>query len=158
MAINIGIIAEHRGTQLGPDYTMINKVAASPFDGLLTTVEIWAEVALEGCKVGSFYGIDRNLQCRDFAIIGAVPADSVQTFPDLEIAVLAGDLIGMYFTVGKISEDIFGQDGLYYESGDQFETGEIYYSYGAAWGISLGGLVEGAPPAPAGHSRAFVIG
>lgn len=158
MAINIGLIAANRATQLGPNFTLINEAAAAPFDGLLTTVEIWAKTALEGCKVGTFYGTGNDLQCRDSALIGDVPSGSPQTIPDLTITVLSGDYIGMYFPVGAIEEDIFGENGLFYKAGDHFADGVQTYSHGAAYGISLGGLVEAAPPPAGGRSRAFVIG
>jgi len=103
-------------------YIMFNDRAMAA--GRITSIDIWANTNLTGCKVGSFYfGDVTTFQCRDFSTIGNVTSGSKQTFAvNFDIGYL--DMLGIYFATGDIEADTTGAAvGLYYKAGDQFETG-----------------------------------
>lgn len=131
--IDIGPNAIDRASEEGGGYTNVYLDNPANDSGKITKVEIWARNALSGCKVGTFYGTAPNFTCRDFAIIGDVPAGSKQTFDELDIEVEAGDYIGAYWVGGDIESDVAGGAGVYYKQYDQFETGEQGYALAAGY-------------------------
>lgn len=158
MAINIGAPAIDRATSGGPQFTWALLDTPCPFDGTLTTVELWAHANLSNAKVASFSRNGNKLTSRDYALLGDVPGGSKQTFNDLEIEIVAGDLIGIHADLSGLEIDSSGGDGLYYCEGDQIGTGEQTYTLIANYIASLGGWVTIAAGAPARRSYGFVIG
>lgn len=100
-------------------YTFLSIGNPANLSGTITSIEIWANTNLTGCKVGTFYLITgRTYKCRATVTIGAVTAGSKQTFSELSLAIEAGDLIGCYHASGKSDMSLTG-DGIYYISGDK---------------------------------------
>lgn len=103
--------------------TYVVGVYKSAYVGRVTSVDIWANTNMTGCKVGSFrYMGGTSFQCRDFTTIGNVTAGSKQTF-DVNFEVEYEDAIGIYFTTGSIEADLTLGYSIFYKAGDQFETG-----------------------------------
>jgi len=92
--------------------------------GRITSVEIWANTNMTGCKVGSFrYTDSGKFVCRDYTTIGAVTSGSNQTF-DVDFEVVYQDTLGIYFATGDIEADTTGGLHLIAKAGDQFDTPE----------------------------------
>lgn len=130
MAIVIGAAATDRSANLNPNWTSINLDNPANGTGIITSVELYALAGedLEGCKVGTFSRDGDKFTCRDYATIGDVIGGSKQTFGGLSINCVAGDYIGIFFSVGLLERDISGYAGVYSKSGDQFDADEQTYT------------------------------
>ena len=86
--------------------------------GKITSVEIWASISLENCKVAIFFNpfLDRYTT-RSQATIGPVTAGSKQVF-EVDLAVQVGDYIGLYWSAGKMEATSTGEAGIWYKTGD----------------------------------------
>lgn len=140
MAIDIGAAAINRAAAplAGNTYIALDNPANEA--GIITTVEIWANTNLEGCKVGTFYGTPPDFTCRDYETIGNVTAGSKQTFSGLSIDCEIDDYIGIYYASGKVEADASGYAGVYLKVGDQFDAGQQEYSLYAGDTISVYGF------------------
>ena len=99
-------------------------VGRANYTGKITSVEIWANTNMTGCKVGSFrYTDSGKWVCRDYTTIGAVTSGSKQTF-DVNFDVEYNDVLGIYFATGDIEADTAGGYSLVIKAGDQFDTTE----------------------------------
>ncbi len=142
--IYIGAPAIDRGASLGA-YTMINDNPANE-SGIINNVEIWASTSLVNCEVAIFYkpdpgGFPNNFTTKDVQFIGAVTSGSKQTFP-VDLDVVAGDYIGIYFTSGNIERDSSGCDGMWYKSNDRIPCANLAFTNLATSAISLYGTGE----------------
>jgi len=128
-SIDAGAAASNRASELTYGYTLLDKTNPADGNGTITSVEIWANTNLGGCKVGTFYedGGSGKYTCRDSASIGSVTSGSKQTFSGLSIDVQTGDLIGIYYSSGTLERDGTGGDAWQY-SGDAFGTSQATYS------------------------------
>ena len=94
--------------------TAATTINANPANasGKITNVEIWANIELAGCEVAIFYRPDPGsfplkFSTCDYETVnngngaGVVLAGSKQTFV-VDLNVLQGDYIGIYFSAGKI--------------------------------------------------------
>ena len=137
--IDIGPGAIDRDGSYISGYTTIDKANPANASGILASVEVRAHSALSGCKVGTFYqsGGAGEYTCRDYTVIGSVPAGSKQTFSGLSIDVEAGDLLGIYFSDGYIEANESGQAGIYSLSGDHFESGEQAFDFYSGDAVSI---------------------
>ena len=159
MAIDIGAEAKDRGNYVVNNRTIINKDNPANASGTITSVEIWADTNLEGCRVGTFYTTNGNtLRCRDSeAIAGTITAGSKVT-KAVTIAVEIGDYIGMYAFTGYIERDTSGYGGIWWVAGEYIDpSDETSYSLSTGDAISLYGTGEEAAAAFVG-SRGFIIG
>ncbi len=142
MAIDIGADAINRGTETSsPGWTYIDKTNPANESGTITTVEIYANLVLENCIVGTFYVLSGNtLKCRDSVVIGSVARRSKQTFSGLSLTVEAGDYIGFYASSGSIDRDTTGYGGNWRLSSEHIDPGdEATYGFLTADGFSLYG-------------------
>lgn len=127
--IDIGPDAKGRDSTQIAGYTFVMLDNPANASGKIDKVELWFNTNAGGVKVGTFSRrITSNFTCRDFATIGNVTAGSKQTFTGLDIDVVVGDFIGIFFSSGTLEWDEAGYAGAYYKEGDQFETGEQAYS------------------------------
>lgn len=70
--------------------------------GKITSVEIWAFTSMTGCEVGIFRRISGNIFTTvDNVAIGNVASGAKRTF-GVDLDILAGDYIGIYFATGQI--------------------------------------------------------
>jgi len=154
--IIVGMEASHRGDSFQDSTTIVNKLAVANADGIITSVQLWAEVSLVGCKVGICYlTTGSNLKWRSAVTLGAIAAGSMQT-KTVSLAVVTGDLIGIYFSDGTLSRDFSGFGDIWYDNGDQLTVGnETTYTSMTGDALSLKGI--GAELASA-RQRAFIIG
>lgn len=116
--IDIGLAAIDRGgTQAnGKTYVAYDNPANNT--GAITDVEIWAPNNLANCEVATFTDEGSNvLSTRDTETIGSVTAGSKQTFSGLNMDVVTGDYIGIYFSAGNLEADTTGA-GMWYITGD----------------------------------------
>ena len=135
--IFVGAPAINRGATLGA-YTFINNNVANE-TGIITSVEIWCDNDLVNCEVATFFNMGGNIfTTRDTEYIGAVEDDAKRTFP-VDLDVVAGDYIGMYYTAGNIERDSAGCDGLWVKSGDNIPCADITFSNYSTSAISLYG-------------------
>ena len=129
-AIDIGAGATERASAFTYNYTLIETTNPSNGNGIITSIEIWANVSLVGCKVATFYSVDANFSTRDTVIIGNVSSAGKQTFTEdsesnpISLNVQSGDFIGMFYTAGNVKMDTTGGISLYTSSGDQIPCNE----------------------------------
>lgn len=111
--------------------------------GVLDTIEIWANTTMTDTKVGTFLGSGSSWTNRDYEVIGTVTQGAKRTFTGLSINVATGDVLGTYYTGGRIERDNSGYAGIISNRGDEFGTGEQSYSTSDEDGImSLYGTGE----------------
>ena len=145
--IDIGSPATDRGTGLSEGWTRVDKNNPANATGHITSIEIWANIAMVDCEVATFFIVSGdNLSTRDTHAIGNVTAGSKQTFSGLNIEVEEGDFIGIFYTEGKIEADSFG-DGIWQASGDHISCTDIEFISYANISLSLYGTgITEAPP------------
>jgi hypothetical protein len=120
-AITVGAGAIDRGYEESAGYTFLCKDGPANVSGIISTVNIFvASEDMVGAKVGIFYLVsDTTYKCRSAVTIGNLPADTKSTSTGQNLAVVAGDLIGIYFSAGKIKRDTDVGTGSFYTSGDK---------------------------------------
>lgn len=138
--IDIGCSAIDRSTGRNPDTTWVNITNPANDSGIIDTVEIWSWSDLENCEVAIFFVVNgNNLSTRDSVTLGTVTSGSKQTFPGLNLTVMAGDYIGIYYTAGMLECDGSGFDGIWSCAGDQIPCANITFSIYSGDAISLYG-------------------
>ncbi len=125
-SIDVGSEATDRSGSMVPAYTLIDKANPANADGIITSLDIWANTAMTGVRVGTFYFVSgTDYKCRASTIIGSVTQGSKQTFSGLSIAVKVGDFIGYYCATGNLEAsgtggtEVMGIVGEYIDAGDQ---------------------------------------
>jgi len=111
--------------------TVIDLANPANQTGVIDRIEIWFSANATGVKVGTFFGTAPTFTSRDVAIIGSVTAGSKQVFTGLNIAVQAGDYLGIYCTTGDMEYDTSGGVNIYFLAGDQFGAGAQVYTQNA---------------------------
>ena len=101
-AIDIGSPAIDGDDYADAPRTIVSGENPANATGKITSVEIWANTNMTGCKVATFFVVSgNNLSTRDYQVIGDVTANSKQTF-EVDLDVEEGDYIGVYFATGRI--------------------------------------------------------
>ncbi|GAI99343.1 unnamed protein product, partial [marine sediment metagenome] len=140
VVIDIGEPAINRSSAIGLDgYTIVSKGNPANGTGIITTIEIYADVATTGVRVGTFYATNGNtLKCRDSQYIGNI-VHYYSSHP-VTLDVVTGDYIGIYFTDGSIDLDADGSIGAWRIAGYYIEPGyEATYRLTTTWRISFCG-------------------
>jgi len=109
MPFYIGNEAIDRNNFLTYNYTYVDKNNPSVITGIITSIEIWANIAMTGCKVAIFVASGNSLSTRNIEAIGDVTV-GYNKF-NVNLNVVTGDYIGIYFTAGGIDCDIFTDIG-----------------------------------------------
>jgi hypothetical protein len=146
-AIDIGNPAIDRtGPERGNGITWVDKNIPANATGKITTVEIWAYYAnLAGCEVATFSASGNDLATRDYETVnngngaGVVIKGSKQTFT-VDLDVVAGDYIGLYYSSGYLESDSVTCTGDLYHTGDMIPTASQTFSTHANEMISLHGI------------------
>lgn len=139
-AIDIGPGAINRDHYFQIIVTCIDLANPANEDGSLDTIYIYMYIAGQNVKCGTFYGSGSSWTSRDYQTLGSVASGSVQTFSGLDVAVEAGDIIGVYGSSGYIETAYKGGSGIIYCAGDQFGTGpQTYYVLDSDAALSLYG-------------------
>jgi len=126
--IDVGAGATDRASSANTsaNYTFVDKNNAANDTGTLDTFEIYANMNMSDVKMGTFSLNDATYHNRDYENIGSVTASSKQTFTGKNCDVTSGDMLGFYFTSGKL-EEVTSGNGRYYISGDKFGGGSNTY-------------------------------
>jgi hypothetical protein len=143
IAIDVGEGAIDRGTSLTFGFTRVALGNPANENGKLTSIELWFATIAENVKVGTFSKSGDIFTPRDSVTIGTVAAGTKQTFSDLDMDVVSGDYIGIYYSAGAMEHHATGGSGSYYKAGDQFGAGAQTYA---------------AQPDPAGVFSLYGIG
>lgn len=151
--IDIGSEAVSGDNGLGFDYVLIEEANPANLDGKITSVELWCNENLEGCKVAALYKTNGDtFTSRDVATIGDVAAGSKQTIP-VSISVKAGDYIGLAYTAGAVWRSNGGV-GYWYVVG-VLPCTDLELLHLANFALSIYGTGE---ELALGHPRGFIIG
>ncbi|QBX64080.1 hypothetical protein [Dehalococcoides mccartyi] len=135
--IDIGIAAINRAGSLTHSLTILEASKPANDTGILDVIEVWFSLSASGVKVGTFYGSGTSYTGRDYETIGSVASGAKRTFTGLSIDVTTGDLIGVYYSGGRLEIDTSGGSSLMYSSGDAFGSTKTYSS--GSFPISLYG-------------------
>jgi hypothetical protein len=134
--IDVGNVAINR-LDSSETRTLVDRANPANASGIITSVEIWANVNLTSCKVATFFNVDAtHITTRDYELIGSVTSGSKQTFT-VDLNINASDIIGMYFASGGMELNI-PSGSCYYLSGDYIPCTNEYFS-GSTWKVSLYG-------------------
>jgi len=128
--IDIGSAATDRGTSGFEDsYTIVVKENPANETGKITSIEIWAYQDMTGVEVATFYVVSgSNFSTRDSeAIPGTVTAGAKRTFT-VDLDVVAGDYIGIYWTGGHIELDTSGE-GVWFTMGDDIPADNVEFMF-----------------------------
>ncbi|GAG58445.1 unnamed protein product, partial [marine sediment metagenome] len=147
--IDVGSPATNRDAYLNSGETYVLKENPANETGKITDVDLYTRQALSDCTIATFYVVLSNTLCaRDSHYIGDVAGFSLQQFHDLNLAIEAGDHIGLYFSGGAMESDESGYAGVWHVAGDH-TSGEATFTIYAGDTISLYGIgVTVEPPAP----------
>ena len=143
-AIDIGSTCIDRNTYTTGNYTNIDTANPADYTGKITNVAIWAMSGYDfaSAKVAIFYAVDATHYTARSASgnLGVVTSGSAQNFA-VNLDVVAGDFIGIYFTDSGDRLEISSSGGTanYYASGDQTECVNQAFSKQDGVAISLYG-------------------
>ena len=141
MGLNIGDTAINRADITASGYTFICRNNPANASGKITTIEIWANTNFSNCEVATFYVVSgNNFSTRGTHTIGSVTAGSKQTFSGLNIAVKAGDFIGIYFSAGALERDTGSGVEARYRSGDNIPCTNALFTPDQIQHLSLYGI------------------
>ena len=106
--IDIGSAAILRSGTMSYGYTILDDNNPANATGILTMVQMYCIEITTGIWVGTFYNTGGNTyKCRDSVYIATSPI-GVGTHTELSIEVQTGDIIGIYYPSGRISQDAAG--------------------------------------------------
>jgi len=146
--IEIGSPADDRPAQWNPDYYYINEGVSATGSGTITSIEIWANTSITGCKVATFFVVSgNNLSTRDSVTIGAVAQGAKRTFTEdsgsnpIALEVQTGDYLGMYYATGKVDISSSGGAGMWHavDSGDNIPYDNVLFTHIDSYAMSLYG-------------------
>jgi hypothetical protein len=139
-SIVIGTTPVNRASSSDYDSTWVDKNQTATGTGTIDTWQLWAESAMAGCDVATFFVVSgNNLSTRDYEALGAVAAGSTQTYSGKSTDVILGDYPGVKpQTSGAIERDNSGV-GYWYAAGDQIPCTNQAFTLVATRIISLYG-------------------
>jgi len=142
MSINIGSACIDRSNMMdGDNLTYIDLANPADYTGKITSIQIWAAVSMASAKVATFYKVGSNYTARDVsAALGAVASGAARTFV-VNLDVVAGDYIGIYFTDDSdyIEMEASGGSGVVWKTGDQTACIDESFTLLVNYAISLYG-------------------
>ncbi|MBA7535783.1 hypothetical protein ES705_28041 [subsurface metagenome] len=126
--LDIGSDAIDRGSNLGPNLTVILKENPANLTGSLTKVAVFAYTPMTAFHVAIFTQVSPDtFTTRLDQLIGDIPAGYSEH--DVALSVATGDFIGYHYTYGAIERDTFGE-GVWYYSGDAIPcTAQVFIFY-----------------------------
>lgn len=134
--IDVGAAATDRDAYASGG-TLINLDNPANISGIIEEIQIYVRDAIQGCKVGTFYGSEGSFTMRDYVSVGSLSAESKSTIDGLSIDVQAGDYLGIYFTSGNVETGSSGGAGVYYKNGVDAFTGEEVTGFSLASGYVM---------------------
>lgn len=140
--IDIGSPAIDRANALGWDNTFVEKNNPANVTGKILQVQVYAQADMTGAIIAIFEEVEANkLTARDNIVIGNITAGSVQSF-DVNLNVVTGDYIGIYFATGILKLDTFG-GGNWWHEGDETSCINLAFTFFANRTMSLYGKGKG---------------
>jgi len=127
--IDIGDLATNRNSYLTKNHTFINKGTPATGTGKITNVDIWAYNDMSGIIVAIFTEVDTNIfTARDSQAVANITAGSAVS-RTVDLDVVTGDFIGLYWYNGMIEEDTYGGAGRWYLSGNQTSCVDTEFNF-----------------------------
>ena len=154
VVITIGNDATNRDSSNPSGNTYIDKNNAATDTGTITQVNLYVATEMTGVKIGTFSGAGLSWTNRDVAVLGTLSAGLNQV--PVNIDVVTGDFIGLYFTGGALDRDVSGGSGYNSKSGDQFGAGAQTYTNVASRIMSAGGTGPDPSPATGGDNMTII--
>lgn len=128
--IDIGTLVSGSAVVAYPNFTHINKSNPANATGKITRIEMYVYANLSNCKIATFYRPDpdnfpNNLSTRDTEFLGTVL--SGKQILEVDLNVVEGDYIGIYFTAGYVCAVEPGYSGKWYLNEDKIPcTNQIF--------------------------------
>lgn len=142
--IDVGADCIGRAADIAPYTTYIDKNNPANATGTITDVCIWAATNLANCEVAIFQEVAADtFTTRSDIAIGAVVAGAARHFV-VNLAIVTGDFIGVYFTAGGIERDYSGA-GHWYKAGDNIACTSVVFALVANQSLSVYGTGATAP-------------
>lgn len=157
MDIDVGLPAIDRPSSWPPGYTAVLKDNPANLTGTITKLELFVDTALTNCQVALFYETAPNtLTTRSTVDLGNVPIGYNAFVVDM--AVEAGDFIGLYYSSGRLDRHDAGYAGIWYSGGDCIPCANRIFNTSGGRGLSLYATgAEPAPPPPPGPPGRFLV-
>jgi len=138
--IDIGYPANNYAGSTSPS-TNVSRANPANESGKITSVSVWVEASygtLTNVEIAIFYIVSgNNLSTRSSQSVADL-ATGFQTVP-VNLNVQAGDVIGIFYTAGRISKDNTGADGWWYLAGDNIPCTDTTFTLSATQCLSLYG-------------------
>ncbi len=142
--IDIGYPAIDREGYLAGVRTAIMKGNPANAEGIISTVEIYAQVDMTEVKVATFFVVNGNrLSTRDDWYIGTVTAGAKRIFP-VSLGCKVGDYIGIKWKIGSLERYTIEGEGIWHTSSEQIPCTNYLFTFSDNWIASLYG--EGIGP------------
>ena len=144
--ITMGNEAIDRSASYKGHYTNINLNNPANASGKIKIIDIFAGVNMADVEIATFFNVGgNNYSTRDTAVIGTVIAGSKQRF-SVDLDVVEGDFIGLYWTTGELHYDCTGEVGIASKEFDHIPCVNQEFTPYAGYVISIkamGGVGEG---------------
>jgi len=139
--IDIGPGASERPEYLTAGSTVIDKNNPANLSGRITEVKLWANSIMGSVEVGIFTQVDTDIfTSRSNSLLNSgnnVPI-GLQTYA-VNLAVEAGDFIGLYWVGGGIKRNDAGYLGNWYKTGDNIPCTATSFGFSASRALALEG-------------------
>ena len=140
-AIDVGSAASDRAERFPGGYTFIDLNNPADFTGKITNIAIYVNTQMASAKVATFYAVDAtHYTARSVSGNLGVVGVGLKNF-SVNLNVIAGDFIGIYFTDAADYIDAYttGGSGVMYLAGDQTACENTEFTLQAGGIMSLYG-------------------
>lgn len=127
--------------------TLIDGVNPADADGTITQIELYPATDMTYVQFAIFYSTGENtFSTRDYVEIGSVAGGEKHVFTEdsgenpISLSVVAGDYIGVYFSVGDIERDQTAGRYAWYAWGDNIPCTDVTCTAVSNYTISLKGI------------------
>lgn len=156
--ITAGPGALERANAANPGYTWICVANPANASGTMTTFRLRVKTAMTGVVVGTFYGSGTYYQSRDHSVIGNISATGLQTFSGLDVDVVVGDYVGIYWSAGNLAFAVGAGTNAYFWTGNAFGAGvKSFATHTGIFGIDAAGDVTVLCLGPGAFDRSSAI-
>ena len=109
--INMGTPATARSLSTQQGHTYLNTTNPANADGIIDTIEVYfVNSTPANVKIGTFFNTGNGWKMRDHAFFASISVGSKQTLTGLNIAVQAGDVLGIWWENGAAAISVDGYD------------------------------------------------
>ena len=142
--LDIGSQPIDRPTTATFGYTIILKENPADHNGILDKVALYADEAMKGVIIASFYKTNTNkFSTRDTYSLGTIPAGFSEWDCPLEVKI--GDYIGYYSSAGKIKKTA-AAPGIWYLLGNHIPCTNLTFTSAGSYILSVFGWKNYIPP------------